>query len=159
MSVQFTLPEGGKIVQALEPQAGAAVTGDYVSLKNYHSCYVIVQVTQAAANTMAITIEQATGVGAGGTIPITQTVPIWANEDCATSDTLVRQPNAVGFTTSAAQLHKVIVFKIDADHLDATFDCITVITAASNATNITSAIYVLIPSRYADATPPSAIID
>ena len=159
MSVQMTLPHGAKIVEAITPQAGGAITGDYVCLKNYHCCTIIVSVAQANVAPMAITIEQATTVAAAGTIPITQTIPIWANETCATTDTLVRAADAVGFTTSAAQLNKIIVFKVDASHLDATFDCLTVITAASDATNITSAIYILEPSRYSSSTPPSAVID
>ena len=96
------LPENFKIVEALKPQAGAALTGDYVSLKNVLMAWVIVHVNQANAATMAITLEKATTVAAAGTTAITTVVPIWANEDCVTSDTLVRQTDAVGFTTSAA---------------------------------------------------------
>ena len=159
MSVQFTLPEHGKIVEAITPQAGAAITADYVSLKNYHCCFVIVHINQANAAQVAITIEQATAVLPAGSIAITQAVPIWVNAACTVTDTLVAQADAVAFTTDAGVEQKVIVFKVDASHLDLTFDCITVITAASNAANITSAMYVMIPSRYADATPPSAILD
>lgn len=159
MSVQFTLPEGAKIVEGITPGAGAALTGDYVSLKNYHCAYVILHVNQVAVNTIAISVNQATTVAGAGTIPITQVVPIWANETCATTDALVRQADAVNFTTSAAQLHKIVVFKVDAEKLDATFDCIAVLTGASDATNITGVTYILMPSRYAQSTPPSAIID
>jgi len=156
----FTLPSSAKIVEAITPQAGAAITGDYVSLKNAHEAYVIVHINQAAANTVAITIEQASDVGGTGHIAITNVIPIWANEDCATTDTQVRQTDAVAFTTSAAQTHKVIVFKIDPSSLSlAAGDCITVITGASAAGNITSALYVLVPLRYSQATPPSAILD
>ena len=154
-----SLPENAKIVEAITPQAGGAITGDYVSLKNYHSAYVIVHINQAAANTVAITIEKATAVAPTGSVAITTVVPIWANEDCATSDTLVAQTAAVAFTTSAAQTHKTIVFKVDPASLGETYDCITVKTGASAAGNITSALYVLVPARYAQATPPTAITD
>ena len=154
----FCLPETTKIVEAITPQAGAAITGDYVSLKNVHMAYVIVHIAQAAVNTVAITIEQATNVAMAGTTAITVAVPIWANEDCATSDTLVRQTDAVSFTTSAAQKHKVIVFQVDPATLAAGFDCIGVKTGASDGTNLTSAIYVLL-ERYQADQPPSAIID
>ncbi len=154
----FCLPEHCKIVRALEPQAGGAVTGDYVSLKNVNMAWVVVYVTQAHVAQMAITIERATDVAPTGSVAINAVVPIWANEDCAASDLLVRQTDAVGFTLSAAQKHKIVVFQIDPASLGATYDCITVKTAASDATNITAAMYYL-QERYAADQPPSAIID
>lgn len=158
--MSFTLPQNAKIVEAITPQAGGAITGDYVCLKNYAKCYAIVHINQANAAPVAITIENATVVAGTDSAAITTTVPIWANEDCATSDTLVAQTAAVGFTTSAAQKHKTIVFEIDPNNLSlANADCITVKTAASNAANITSAIYVLVPGRYNQCTPPTAITD
>jgi len=158
--MKFCLPENYKIVEAITPQAGAAITGDYVSMKNAHRAFVLAHINQAAANTVAITIEQAQAVANTGSKAITVAVPIWADEDCAASDTLVRQTDAVAFTTSAAQKHKLVIFQIDAATLnDANgFDCITVKTGASSASNITSAMYVL-ETRYPGATPPSAIVD
>jgi len=156
--MSFNIVQQAKLVEAITPQAGAAITADYVSLKNYKKAYVIVHINQAAANTVAITIEKATSVAAGGTTPITTVVPIWANEDCAADDPLVAQTAAVAFTTSAAQKDKIVVFEVDAAPL-ADFDCITVKTGASAAGNITSALYLLVGARYQGATPPSAIID
>ena len=92
-----------------------------------------------------------------GTTAITTVVPIWANEDCVTSDTLVAQTAAVGFTTSAAVKDKIVIFQVDPATLGA-FDCLTVKTGASNAANITSAMYVL-AERYQQSTPPTAITD
>jgi|LSQX01.2.fsa_nt_gb hypothetical protein len=153
----FFLTEQMKIVEAITPQAGGAITGDYISLKNAVKAWVVVHINQANAAVVAITIEQATAVNGAGSTPITNVVPIWANEDCETSDTLVRQTDAVGFTTSAAVKHKVVIFQVDPASLSlADGDCITVKTAASNAANITSAMY-FIESRYQQETPPSAI--
>lgn len=161
MGAFFSLAEDTKIVEAITPQAGAAITGDYVSLKNCSRCYVVVHIAQAAVNTVAITIEQATAVAPTGSKAITVAVPIWANEDCAASDTLVAQTAAVSFTTSAAQKHKIIVFQIDPSTLDQAnnYDCITVKTGASDGTNITSALYFLTDLDYHQATPPTAITD
>ena len=155
-----SIPQALPLIEAITPQAGDAITGDYISLKNAHRAFVLVHVAQGNAATMAISIQQATDVAGTGTKVITVAVPIWANEDCAASDTLVRQTDAVNFTTSAAVKHKLIVFQIDPETLDMAngFDCITVITGASNAANITSAVYLLEP-RYAQTTPPSAIVD
>jgi hypothetical protein len=159
--MKVCMPEQMKIVEAITPQAGAAITGDYVSLKNTGRAFVVVHINQAQANTVAITIEQATAVAPTGSKAITTAVPIWANEDCAASDTLVRQTDAVSFTTSAAVKHKMIVFQIDPTGLDVAngFDCITVKTGASHADNITSAMYYLADYRYQQATPPTAVAD
>lgn len=161
--MQFvSLPEMFKIVEAITPQAGDAITGDYVSLKNFQKAFVIVEVAQAAVNQMTISIEQATNVSAGGSKAITNAVPIWANEDCAASDTFVRQTDAVSFQLSAAQKHKIVVFQIDPSTLDVAngFDCIVVKTGASDATNITSAQYILVGQRYGGGlAAPSAITD
>jgi len=160
--MKFTLPQDAKIVEALSPASDAAGrTGDYVSLKNAGRCFVVCHITQGNAGTVAITIEQASAVAGTGHKVITVAVPIWANEDCAASDTLVRQTDAVDFTTSAAVEHKQVVFEIDPATLDVAggFDCITVITGASHADNITSAQYILTDLRYHAATPPTAVTD
>jgi hypothetical protein len=161
MSAFLCLPQETKLVTALKPQAGAALTGAYVSLKNYGRCFVMVDIDQANAATMAISIEQASAVAGTGTKVITVAVPIWANQDCATTDTLVRQTDAVDFTTSAAVKVKKVVFEIDPATLDIAggFDCLCVKTAASNAANITAASYILVAPKYTGATPPSAVTD
>ena len=157
-SAFFSLPEHTKMVEAIKPQAGASITGDYVSLKNCSRCYVVVHVNQVHATPPAITIEKATDVTPTGSTAITVAVPIWANQDTSATDTLVAQTAAVAFTPSAAQKPKLIVFEIDPATLGA-FDCITVITAASDGTNITSALYFLTDLDYKQATPPAAITD
>jgi len=88
-------------------------------------------------------------------------VPIWANLDCAASDALVRQTDAVSYTTDAELKHKIVVFEIDPATLDLVngFDCLVVITGASDVANITQAMYYLVDDRYKQATPPSAIVD
>jgi len=157
----FCLPENAKIIEAITPQAGAAITGDYVSLKNCNKASVVVHVAQGAADVMAISIEQATVVAGTDSKVITNVVPIWSNLDCAATDTLVRRTDAVNYSLDAGVKHKMVVFQIDPASLDIDngFDCITVKTAASNAANITSAAYYLCGLRYAGATPPSAILD
>lgn len=160
MSFPFSLPENCKLIEALMPQAGAALTGDYISLKNAHKAWVLVHINQANAAQVAITIEQATDVAGTGHVPITVAVPIWVCESSVASDALVRQAEAVAYTTTVGTTHKIVVFEIDPATLNVAggFDCITVITAASNAANITEAEY-LLASRYQQASPPSAIVD
>lgn len=155
------IPETTKIVEAITPQAGGAITGHYVSLRDAEVCYVVVHIDQANAAPVDITIEQASDTAGTGSKPLSYAVPIWANQDCAATDALVRQTDAVSFNTSADVKHKLVIFQIDPAHLDVnnSFDCITVKTAASDPTNITAAQYVLADLRYGGATPPSDIVD
>lgn len=55
----MNLIEKVKIVEAIAPQAGAAITGDYVSLKKAGHVTVVVDIAQGHADPVAITIEQA----------------------------------------------------------------------------------------------------
>ena len=153
--------EGAKEVNALSPQAGGAVTGAYISLKNVIKAWVVVTIYQDTTDVAAITIEQATAVAATGTKAIANVVPIWANEDTATTDTMVRQTDAVAFSTSAAaDVTKKVIFQIDPATLDTAndFDCITVKTAASDVTNLTEAHYIL-EMKYKEDVPPSVVTD
>ena len=146
----MNLVERTKIVEAITPQAGAAITGDYISMKNANHVTVLVHVNQANAATMAITLEQATKVDGTSSKAIATAVPVYLVADAATSDAWVRQTDAVGYTTTAGTTHKVIAFEVDAEDMDVAggFDCLTVKTAASNAANITSAVYVCGKLRY-----------
>lgn len=156
---KITLPENFKIVRAIDPQTAAAgADGDYVSLKNAHHAWIIVDITQGNAATIAITVEKATKVDGTGSTAITTSVPIWSNAATGTSDTLVRQTNAVSFTTSAALASKQVIFQIDPATLGEGYDCICVKAGASNAANVISATYML-QTRYPQATPPTAITD
>ena len=134
------IPEGLKPIQAIVPQAGGAITGDYINLAQVEKLWIIVQQAGAAANTMAITIEKATG-DAAGNIAITEAVPIWSDLDTPTSDLLVKRTDAVSYTTDAGVTAKLIVFEINPDKLGATYTWIVVKTGASAAANITSALY------------------
>ena len=162
MSASFTLPEQAKLVEALTPAADAAGrTSDWVSLKNAHKAYVVVSMDQGNAATVLLSLLQAQAV-AGTGVKAGPDVPIWANLDCAASDALVREAtDADTYTTDAGVKHKMVVFEVDPAKLDVAggFDCIAVSTGASNAANITAALFVLTPLRYAASTPPSAIVD
>ena len=149
----MNLVENFKIVEAIAPQAGAAITGDYVSMKNASHVTVVVNINQANAATVAITVEQATSVDGTGSKALAVDVPIFLCADAATSDALAAQTPGVAYTTSATLKHKIVVFEIPAEALDVAngFNAITVKTAASNAANITQASYILSGLRYGAA--------
>lgn len=159
---KFILPEKTKIVTALAPAADAAGrAAEYVTLKDAPRCYVLVSITQGNAAPVELTIEQAQDVAGTGAKPIDNVVPIWANLDESVSDNLVRQTDAVNFTTDAGLKNKMVLLQIDAASLDTNngFNCISVATGASDVTNITTATYILTDIRYQQANPPSAIVD
>ncbi|WP_028578461.1 hypothetical protein [Desulfomicrobium escambiense] len=155
----MNISEHVKIVEAIAPQVGAAITGDYISLKKAGHVTVLVHVAQGHADPVAISIEQATAVAGTGSKPLANAVPIYLVADAATSDAWVRQDDDVEYTTSATLKHKLVAFEIDASALDVAggFDCVCVKTAASNALNVTSAVYLLSDLRY--GVGASAIVD
>ena len=156
----ITLPENFKLVTGLVPAADAAGrTGAVVSLKNVNRAWIICNITQGNAATIELDIQQAVSI-AGTPKALANIVPVWANEDVASSDTLVRQTDDFKFTTSAAIKNKLVVFQVDPVKLDIAngYDCISIATGASNVANITSAMYVL-DMKYKEATPPSVVVD
>lgn len=159
---RFTLPQQLKVVEALAPAADAAGrSSDIVSLKGAGKAYILVSLTQGNAATVALTPMQAQDVSGTGAKVLANAVPIWSNLDTAASDTLVRRADAVNYTTDAAVKNKQVIFEIDPALLDLNngFDCVYFTTGASNAANITAAVFLLGDLRYAQETPPSAIID
>ncbi|MFG1255882.1 hypothetical protein V5F79_01055 [Xanthobacter flavus] len=163
MARQFSLVAQAKPVSALAPATDAAGrTGGYISLKNAHKAYVVLHITQGNAATIALSLSQAKTVAGGSAKSVTATFPIWSALDVATDDTLVARTAAASYTTDAGVKNKIVIFEILPEAvLDIAngFDCIAVTTGASNAANITSAQVFIVPGRYQQATPPSAIAD
>lgn len=147
----MNLTENTHVVSAFKPQAGgSAIAGDYICLKNCNHVTVLVHINQANAATVALTIEQATAVAGTSSKAITEAVPIYLVADAVTSDSWVKQTDAVSFTTSTATKEKLVAFEIDVATLDLAngFDCLCVKAGASDATNIISATYILSGERY-----------
>lgn len=154
------LVENTKIIWAIAPKdwTGAASTGDYVSLKNYAHLTVVIQTGAWAGGTSAITLTQSLTVAAGSEKALAFTKQ-W--NDVTASGTLVETAvTANTFTIGTA--NKVYVIEVDTETLDVNggFDVVTVkgATPGANA-DLYAAYYILSKPRYAQATPPSAIID
>lgn len=154
------LVENTKIISAILPKdwTGAASTGDYVSLKNYAHLTIIIQTGAWAGGTSAITITQSLTVAAGSEKALAFTKQ-W--NDVSTTGTLV-ETAVTSSTFTIGTANKLYVIEVDADTLDVAggFDVVTVkgATPGSNA-DLYGAIYILSKPRYAQALPPSAIID
>jgi len=159
--MKLTLPQDMKMVVAAAPQTtNAAVTGDYISLKNCSGrMWVLLSFTQAVAHATAITLEQATDVAGTGSTAITNAVPIWSNVDVAAGDTMTQRTAAVSYTLPATTKNMLVCFQVDAGTLDEGYDCITVKTAASSqASDFVSAVY-LIDNKYGGDSAPTFITD
>lgn len=164
----FSLPENTKIVQAIQPRTTnggiSATNANYVSVKNYHKAFLVVSLTQAVAHATTVVLRKATGVGKMGALPpgdaaLGTTVPIWLNDAVGTDDTLVKQTDAASQAVAADAVDKMIVFAIDPAALGG-YDVVGfTVGDSSQATNFISALWVLVPARYAQATPPTAEAD
>ena len=164
MASTLNFPQAYKIVTALVPQTSNAVlTSDYISMKHAHKVFIVAHCTQAIAGTFTITPDVATAVAPTGDVAATYASKWWLNADVGTTDTLVRQADAVAITITNAATNQLAVMEIDpaeqiATH-GATFDCIGLVTSDSGqATDFVSVLF-YIEERYPQATPPVAITD
>jgi len=157
-----TLVEKYKVVQAVEPKTtNATITGDYVSLKNVITATVIVNLTQAVGHATEISLYQAKDVSGTESKPLTNSVPVWANEDVSSGDSLIRKSDGVTYTLANTAKNKQVVFHIDPAKLDINdgFTCLNVrIGASTQATNFAAAEYIL-DSKYAGDIPSSVVVD
>jgi len=159
----ITLPERFKIVDASAGPVttNGGVTCDYVSLKNVIRAWIVASFTQAVGHATGIDPKQATLVDGTGAKVFVNTLPIWENEDTASSDTLVKQTDAITLNVTADIKKKQVIFQIDPVKMDVAggFDVLgCTVDDSSQATNFVSILYVL-ETRYAQGTPPSAIVD
>jgi hypothetical protein len=161
MARQFSLPQNLKTVQLFNPKTtNAALSSQVISLKHAHKAWLVLEFTQAVGHATTPTLNQATSIAAG-TNKAGPTVPIWANEDVAASDTLVKKTDAASYAVTNDIKNKQVIFEIDPARLDQAngYDCVYVtIGTSSQATNFVSATAYL-QERYQQATPPSAILD
>lgn len=152
--------ESQKLIWAVEPKnyTGAAATKKWVSLKNYGQITIVVITGAWAGGTAALTIEQATAVAGTGNKAVSFT-DYW--DDLTTSGTLVKKA-AVSNTFNLDTANKMYVIHIDDRMLDVAggFTCVSV-AVASPGTNADfyGVAYILGDTRYAQSTPPSALVD
>lgn len=158
----ITLVEKYKIVQAVEPKTtNAAITGDYVSLKNVITGTVVVNLTQSVGHATQILLYQAKDVSGTGAKPLTNSVPVWANEDVSLGDSLIRQTDGISYAVANTAKNKQVVFHIDPARLDVNdgFTCLSVrIGASTQVTNFACAEFIL-DSKYAGDVPSSVVVD
>ena len=149
--IQF--PQNCQIVLGLTPTegAGAALCADYISVKNAQKVWCVIQYAQADANAITWKVERATSVTPTGNVALTNTVPIWSNLDCATSDLMVRRTDAITYASGAGPADKIIVFEIDPANLGGSYDVIAVSSTTVIAADQYVSMFYLIEPRYASA--------
>lgn len=148
----MALIEKYKLIQAFEPKTtSAAITSNYITLKNAVTATVVINLAQTVEHTTQISLYQAQDIEGTAVKPLVNDVPILVNEDVATSDTLARQADGVSYTVANTAKNKQVIFHIDPAKLDINngFTCLNVrIGASSQATNFASGEFIL-ENKYA----------
>lgn len=154
--------ENNKVVIGAVPidTTGAAVTGDYVSLKGYSHMTVIIVQGAWAGGTPAVTLKQATDVSGTGEKALSFTK--YFNGTALTDDTYASNTVSSDTYNLAATANTVNIIEIDANSLDVdnSFDCVRVgIASPGSNADLICVVYILSGTRYPGADTPTAIVD
>lgn len=154
MALYTRIPEEAVPVVLIPPvTTNGGVTADYISLKLAHMVYLVLTFTQAVAHATGIDVTQATTVAGGSVKAITNTLPIWANEDISLTSVLVRKTDAITYNLTADAKNKIVIMQVDPAGFDVAngFDCMGLtVDDSSQATNLVSAVAYVVP-RYKDS--------
>lgn len=169
MSLNALFVEENQVVMAIVPvdsQTGAN-NGDWVSLKNFARCTVLViKAAGVAGDDPVITLKQASDVSGTGAKALNFTrvdskVGVQTGIGAWTANT-----QAAGNTytdTVSAEAQGIFAIDVKSDDLDVTngFDCLqlSVPDTGSAGAQLLTAIYILRGARYAGGGLPSAIVD
>src|SRR5574340_614693 len=128
----LNLTDIAKVVMGCAPAALAttAGAGDYVSLKNFDRLTILIPVLNGATVTGGdVTLKQATAVAGTGEKALAF-AKMYANTDCAASDTLTETAvTSNTFTTNATNSKQLMyVIEVKASDLDVAngFDCVRI---------------------------------
>lgn len=159
------LSDVAKFVYASPGLVAGATTGgdcDYVSLKNFDRCTVVIMVDNATTVTGgAVTLKQASDVSGTGEKALAFANYL-ANIDVGAGDTqtLTTATSDIFTTDTTDAKNQLFVIEVKAEDLDVAngFDCLRV-DVASMANAIEGVLYILHGSRYASPITIAAITD
>lgn len=160
MNLNVMLTEQVKLVLGLASAVPSSSTPAYVSLKNHERACIVVLVKNATTVTgSAITLKQATSVGAGSEKALA--IPkAWRNIDLAAADALASfTPVSDTFTTDSTNSKNLMyVMEVKAEDLDVNggFDCIRAGTGDATAATVT-VLYLLYGEKF--PTTKTALTD
>lgn len=153
--------EKGKFVWAAEPKnyTGAANTKLYVNMALYNHLTIIIQVGAWAGGTAAVTLAQANTQAGGSSKALAFNLAFqWA----ATSASDVYTKTAVvSDTFNISVANTINIIEVEAQDLDLTnnFNYVSVAIASPGGNNdLYGVIYYLSQPRFAQASPPSALV-
>lgn len=171
LNVNAKLAEQMQIVPAIMPVDlnDGANNGDWVSLKNFERCTVVVVASAGtAANDLTVTLNQATAVAGTGTKALSVIDSVATKQGAALSAiaawTEVTQTAAATYT-NGTNGEEQLLYAIDvlAEQLDVAngFDCLQCSIAQVGAAKIGCALYLLWPTTYGGPVGkvPGAIAD
>jgi hypothetical protein len=150
---------GSPIIGALATTNGDC---DYVSMKGYERCTIVIAVDNASTVTGgAVTLKQATAVAGTGEKALAFDT-VFANTDTGAGDTLTETAVTSNTFTTATTDNKnlLYVIELNAADLDVTngFDCVRVdVLSMANAVGFVQ--YILHGARHASPLAISAITD
>jgi len=141
---------------------GAAVTGDYFSMKNYGRLAIIIYQGAWAGGTPAVTLKQATDVGNSASDEKALGFSWMWTKTGLTGTTFTKTAVTSNTFNLTATANTITVIEVNAETLDADndFDCVRVniATPGSNADLICVA-YIGLDPRYPQALPPDPKVD
>lgn len=160
MNLNALLSEQVKFVEGLLSVVPSSSVPDYVSLKNFERCCIIIQAKNATTVTgAAITLKQATSVAAGSEKALNFTT-MYSDVDTAAADVLASQAVVSNTFTMQAVNSKnaMYVIEVKAEDLDVNggFDCLRAGVGDATAQTV-SVLYALFGTKF--PTTASAIID
>lgn len=169
MGLNNLLVEEAQIVMAIVPvdsQTGAN-NGDWVSLKGYDRCTVLViKAAGTAGDDPVITLKQATAVAGTSSKDLTFTrIDAKVGTQTTTGPfTTVTQAAAATYTDAvSAEAQAIFAIEFKSEDLDVNngFDCVqlSIPDTGSAGAQLITAIYILRGARYGAVPLPSAIID
>lgn len=131
----------------------AGITSDYVSMKGYSRCLILLQVAAWPADTAAVTLLQATAV-AGTAAKALSMTRVWNKTglvDAAWAETTVTSDTFDIASNVDNELYAILVEASDLDVANG-FDCIAVSVAdPGTATSMVGGTFLLFEPRYAGA--------
>lgn len=169
MFLNNLLVEAAQIVTAIAPvdsQTGAN-NGDWVSMKNFDRCTVIVlKAAGVAGDDPVITMKQASDVSGTGAKALDFTridAKVGAQTGIGAFTTVTQAAGNTYTDATSAEAQGLFVIEFQSSDLDVNdgFDCIqlSIPDTGAGGAQLIAALYVLRGARYAGAALPSAIID
>lgn len=140
---------------------GAAQTGDWISLKNFSHCTIIVIQGAWTSGTPAVTLLQAPDVTGAGNKPLEFTHR-WSKVGLSTGSQFARSAVAANTFNLPNIANTINVLEVNGDDLDVDggFDCLSVAVASPGAVaDLLAVLYLLSGARYPQAAMPDAKID